>query len=88
MTKFLNVDIQETLKALECCTNPIYGCEDCPFAKYKNTCRSDLMIAAQQAITQQLYYIDKLEHMVGDLSTDREVWLSQITALEKEAGNC
>ncbi len=82
MTKFYNVDIDETLKALECCTETFDGCSICPFAKYKSTCQRDLLAAAGQALQQQKSYIDKLEHLASDLSTEREIYLARISDFE------
>lgn len=81
MTKLYNVDINETLTALDCCTS-LEGCTNCPFAKYKNTCQRDLMYAAMQAIQQQQHYINNLETTVSELSTEREVFLARISDFE------
>lgn len=38
---------EETIKGLECCTNPnTGGCEACPFKRFKWTCQQDLMACA------------------------------------------
>jgi hypothetical protein len=74
----------EVLEALKCCTENGEGCETCPFANYKCTCRHDLMFAARQLIHKQMAYIEELERLVGGYAADQEIWLTRNDALEKE----
>jgi chromosome segregation ATPase len=74
----------EVLEALKCCTENGEGCETCPFANYKCTCRHDLMFAARQLLHKQSAYIAELERVVGGYAADQEIWLTRNTALEKE----
>lgn len=74
----------EILEALKCCTENGESCETCPFAKYKCTCRRDLMFAARQLICKQRTYMEELERLVSGYVADQEIWLAENTALEKE----
>ena len=74
----------EVLEALKCCAENGEGCETCPFANYKCTCRHDLMFAARQLLHKQSAYIAELERLVGGYAADQEIWLTRNDALEKE----
>ena len=51
--EILNVselEFDEVIQALTCCTDHHYGCAECPFNRYKHTCQHDLMIAALETL--------------------------------------
>ena len=69
--------IEDTLQALDCCTDSKYDCSTCPFKGCKHTCQRDLMFAAKAVI-------EHLQILVHGYIVDQGIWLTVNKTLEKE----